>query len=540
MVSDMPIIRPGTVDTGTTDYESYLEGTETYRQQYEGGVGSALEKSRKQSQNIIRKPGYVNPTQANLEGKYIKEASGLYNTQARELMGIDTREYQEAELSRPVFDRTGTKTGSNVYTSGESYNKALSEWTDKYKNVLGRGDTRYQAESTFLTGAQETAEREQVVDEFAPYSLGKPISQLLSNTTDYEVKETYSSGAPKLIAAKPKEYTSMVDFGGGKTQSTYNPYEVLLSETGVPLKEVSRDVRTDMTNWQSGWGTRTTYSPYEKAILEYDQTGIPTKLQTYLGYQTGSSGSRGWSYGSYGVRPEKIVEISSGKLASKEVYDEGLQGFEAKGQYGSEYSYTPFLKESYDYNQNLKTEFPKPLEQIRSGAYKAPTTVQTSNVKRQEPTTFTLYNPYTGKGYTTSGRERSFFQTAPQLSTVKGPTMGVSFLQNQNVPKLNQLGNRTNVIQNPLNANRWINWSTNPVTGSPFRSQNELDSFWQERNYRAGSTIMDQQLMANLMGAGGTIPAKYRGKTSKEFGQVSMTGEIQRTPANIYFNDVFG
>lgn len=533
----MPIIRPGTVDTSTTDYESYLEGTEAYRQQYETGEGSKLERSRKQSQNIIRAPGYVNPTQRNLETKYMKQAANLYNTQARDLMGIDTREYQEAEATRPVFDRAGTMTGPNVYTSGAAYNEALANWTEKYKNVLGRGESRYQKESAFLEGAQETAQKEQVVDEYAPYNLSRPVSEVLSNTSKYEVKERYASGAPKLIVAKPEKYTSMVDFGGGTTTGEYNPYEILLSESGTPVKEISRDIRTGMTDWEAGWGTRTTYSPYERAVLEYDESGLPTNLQTFLGYRTGSSGSRGWSYGYYGVRPEKIVKIADNRLASKEVYDEGLQGFEAKGTYGSEYSYTPFLKEAYDFNQNLKTEFPNPLAQIRSGAYKAPEPVKPRVVK-EEPKSFTLYNPYTGKGYTTSGRTREFFQTAPQISTVKGPTQGLTFVKN--VPGLSPYtGKRISVIPNPTSSNKFISWNTNPVTGSPFKTQEEMDAYWKERNYRIGSTLMDRELLSNLRASGGTVPAKYIGKTSKEYGQVNLSGQIERTPSDIYFENMF-
>jgi len=149
----MTVIRPGE-DTKDYDYDTYLEGTEEYRKQ-------EAEKFEKEYEKRIKTPKTKNPKIKREESgfgnydrvdkdyktrawisKQTEAQRDLYGLQLKGLKSIDEEEYNKAEKERPVW-----KEGETSY---DDYAKSLSEWSNKYANVLGRGEERYEKESQFL------------------------------------------------------------------------------------------------------------------------------------------------------------------------------------------------------------------------------------------------------------------------------------------------------------------------------------------------------------------------------------------------------
>ena len=110
----MPIIRPGSVDTGSKSYSEYLEGVQQYF--------SSKDDSSRDVKPIKR--GYTLRSDRQARVKAAREARER-KLAAGELESIDIREYEEAEAARPVLEGLG----------GWEYQQKLSDWVSKYKDV---------------------------------------------------------------------------------------------------------------------------------------------------------------------------------------------------------------------------------------------------------------------------------------------------------------------------------------------------------------------------------------------------------------------
>ena len=285
-----------------------------------------------------------------------------YRTYQKEKKAYDEDQssYAQAEAERPTYSRGDTVEGDTVYGDPVDYSEALSAWTEKYGDTLGRGEERYEKEKDFLEDSDKLVTKEIAYKEVAPYGVGIDVNRLLSDTDNYQVVETYTNGAPKKIQAKPKVYTSQGGYAGTQL-GTYVPYEAMLDKQGKLMEERVRSIATTQSSWNKGSGSVFAYAPYEKTVLTYTQ-GLPSALKTKLPYKTSQSGSKGWSMSWFGTRPDTQITFGAGgALGTKSVYDEGQSSLQISGRYGSELRNQPFLSKFYDYGQQQVTAYPTPI-----------------------------------------------------------------------------------------------------------------------------------------------------------------------------------
>jgi len=489
MVIDMPIIRPGSVDTGSKSYSEYLEGVQQYF--------SSKDDSSRDVKPIKR--GYTLRSDRQARVKAAREARER-KLAAGELESIDIREYEEAEAARPVLEGLG----------GWEYQQKLSDWVSKYKDVWGRGESRYQRESSYIESQEEAAKGKISQEETGKYNVGRNVSNILSDPK-YKVVERYDTGEVKKVIQTPEKYLKKEGhkFYKGKDYGEYIPYEAEFTKEGKLKKELSRDIK--LMDWRAGTksGWKYEYEPVIKGVLEYED-GKPKELigkDTYISKRyTSPTGSRTYAiYTPY--EKSKVLFGDEGEVKKKEEFDVGRSSWMASGESGGTLKEKPYMSKLYDLTANTLTTYGKPgYESYSKGMY----SLKPYDVKRKE---VEWYNPYTGKGKTSTG---VFYQTSgPKITSIKGPSMAVES------PK----------------TGKFISENINPWTGKYFKSEQEKEAYNKSREAMIGSTIMKQELWGNIKKSGYTIPKELWGTSSAEFGEVSPEGKIVKTPSILKYKE---
>ena len=505
----MPIIRPGdkSTDTSDTSYDDYLEGTEGYFEQETG----KLEDRQEQSGRISRGALAYKDRMSNVAiGRLSKE----YDIRGEKLKAKDAVEYTEAEEARPVYSGIGAL----------DQNTKLSEWVEKYQNVLGRGEDRYTKEAEFLEGQESDIKVGIVKEESTPYGLGRDASSIISDTTGkYKVTETYETGEPKKVIENPIKYISNKRRSGRSpatfSYGTYTPYEATLNKDGTIKSEINRDIAPVSDRWYSDDKyTSKYYKPIVQGVLEYTDKGIPKTLTgtgTYRSeyYQSPSSSTERSSYKTY--EASKITFDDKGNILNKAVYDDAPSS-SIGGHFGGSYRRKPYLKTSYDFDVGEKINFSEPRSRVtHTKEYQQKIDNALNKINKTSGSVVAWYNPYKGKGRSSTG----------QYYTTKGPT--ISKLKGPNT-----------AVKSTV-TNKWTSWKINPYTNKEFTSGKEYKNFWGGMSGKVISLKERQKSYNTFKNNDFIIPPGYWGTTSEEFGEVDISGNVIKNPGQLKAGEYF-
>jgi hypothetical protein len=371
-------------DINTPFGPTYEEQEAQTREAFENLQNSYQQRSEAGSRRVRRgalAAGMKDYTGNVRDARYKQASSQLLGQRETSLENIDRREYNTAVTTKPQFIRGMEDPNNYVYGSYETYGKALADWTEKNKLVLGRGDDRYKQSLEEIELAKEQLKNisnEDFTQAVSSMPLGvsqkqedyiPQLNQWVDQQKNVLGREEYYDVASKILAGNLNE-SDLTD--EGKVAANQILLELLkfknLPGEGGALVSGKTETYPEYFSADSGW----VYKPY--MVGEYkvlDPNTLTVKV-----YNASKTGKNVKIKGTYydnkkrkkyeAARPEiKTTLVGEYKLETPTVLSKAFALQNAKKNWG----YTPSEgeKAATQYRQNMVDR--KYKEQQTKNAY---------------------------------------------------------------------------------------------------------------------------------------------------------------------------
>ena len=235
MTDTTQIIRPD-ANPGSIGYQDYLKGTEAYKTQEQQQYQSQISRAQQTGGNIRRgelAQGSKDYVTRQLAARYGKEMQDLSVAQLAGLKSLDETEYQKAMAEKPQYMEGKEDPNNLFFGSYDTYTKALSDWTGKYQNALGRTDfdpNRYTSSKEFLD--TQTSNLKQLNQtEYQKALAEKPqMLRYLNNQNEYYSALNAWTEKNKDVLSRAENYD--------EASKIINPLGIDLTESEKPTYDV--------------------------------------------------------------------------------------------------------------------------------------------------------------------------------------------------------------------------------------------------------------------------------------------------------------